>query len=800
MRLSLLSLTSPVPDGFTFEPVPDVAKLRRGVFCLYLGDANRVGSLLAALVNKVAGLIVSPSSTWDWCCSGGSLYHWSIPQAMVPLLSGLAVPYLELIDQTIRCSDQVAAQAWDLQRAAKDRVFLSRVQVEFRESMLKAERNLREAHRYLNQIIEFLPDATMVIDHDSKVIAWNKAMEEITGLSKQAIIGKGDFEYAIPFYGERRPILIDLLHFSDTELADRYNSVHRDGNGLFAEVFVPKFRGGNGAHLLGSAALLHDQDGNTIGAIETIRDITDRHHAMVQLQNAKLAAEEASQAKSQFLANVSHEIRTPLNGIIGFAELIMREPRIDKVHTMAETIVHESDILLSLVNAVLDQARIESGKMEIAYSATDLKQLLTTVSQTVEVQAKKKGIAIGVVDSEEVPRFVVADKLRVCQVLMNLMNNSVKFTQQGSAVLRTTVERRELGRVWVRFAVTDTGDGIPDEKKFLIFQRFAQVDAAATRKHGGAGLGLSIAHGLVELMGGTIGFESHLGRGSTFWFVLPFSVCEKAEGAHVLADERGEWKSSQSACMSCPILLVEDYLPNQEVARLHLEAAGYTVDIASDGVAALEHCDTKEYSLVLMDIQMPVMDGFEATRRLRRRSGWTERVVILGLSANADEKSRMECMAAGMNGLVTKPLRREAFLSEVAQRLSGTPQECHCVQPTPQREPKSLPMDYPLAVEEFAGDKPLLDSVVVGFLAMARKQLADIKGFISTGDAAAIGREAHKIKGAAANLTAMQLSEAAKVVEERGKSGDLPGIDDLFARLETELNRLCDFVSSEYRN
>ena len=637
----------------------------------------------------------------------------------------------------------------------------------------------------------------MVIDRDRKIVAWNKAMEQISGLPKQDVIGKGDFEYAIPFYGERGPILIDVLQLSDTELASRYSSVHREGNCLFAEVFVPKIRGG--AHLLGSAALLHDQDGNIIGAIETIRDITDRHQAMVLLEKAKLAAEEASQAKSQFLANVSHEIRTPLNGIIGFAELIMREPRIEKVHTMAETIVHESDILLSLVNAVLDQARIESGKMEIACSATDLKQLLTTVSQTVEVQAKRKGITLGVVDSEEVPRFVVADKLRVCQVLMNLMNNSVKFTQQGSVVLRTSVERRESGRVWVRFGVTDTGDGIPDAKKFLIFQRFAQVDAAATRKHGGAGLGLSIAHGLVELMGGTIGFESHLGQGSKFWFVLPFAVCDSAEDAHALADDRGEWKSSRSACPSCPILLVEDYLPNQEVARMHLEGAGYAVDIAGDGVAALEHCEAKEYSLVLMDIQMPVMDGYEATRRLRRRSGWTESVVILGLSANADEKSRLECLAAGMNGLVTKPLRREAFLREVAQRLSGPPKECDCVQHTPQREPAPLPMDYPLAVEEFAGDKPLLDSVVVGFLATARKQLGDMKRFISTGDAAAIGREAHKIKGASANLTAMPLSEAAEVVEESGKSGNLQGIHDLFARLEKELNRLDAFVNNEYR-
>jgi len=381
---------------------------------------------------------------------------------------------------------------------------------------------------------------------------------------------------------------------------------------------------------------------------------------------------------------------------------------------------------------------------------------------------------------------------------MNLMNNSVKFTERGSVLLRVSVDRRELEKTWVRFEVIDTGSGIPNNKRQLIFQRFAQIDAGATRKHGGAGLGLSIAHGLVELMGGIIGFDSEVGTGSTFWFVLPLSVCEKQANLQALKETNADWKVTCPNCPNCPILLVEDYVPNQEVARMHLEGAGYKVDIAGDGVAALQRCETTEYSLILMDIQMPVMDGFEATRQLRQRPGWTKSVVILGLSANADEKSRMDCMAAGMNGLVTKPLRQKTFLSEVAFRLSGTSSECDCLLTAPPKASTALPMDYNQAVQEFAGDRPLLDSVVVRFLIMARKQLTDLKGFVVAGDAAAIGREAHKIKGAAGNLTAMALSEVAKAMEEMGKSGNLFGIDALFGQLEKELDTLDVFVKNGY--
>ncbi len=923
MPFPFLSLTSPVPEGFLFEPSPNMSKLRRGAFCLYSADPGLADSLIPPWADKVFGLVVVPGALWEWRSLGPFCYQWSVPQAAIPSLASFVRPYLELIERAHTYDDTAKAQEWETQRAAQDRLFLSRVQLEFRDAMLTADKNLRDTHRYLNQIIEFLPDATLVIDRDKKVVAWNQAMENISGVKKEDIIGKGNFEYAIPFYGERRPILVDLLFLPEEEVSKKYDFVRRDGNTLLGEVFLPRMYGGKGMHLLGSASLLSDQEGNVLGAIETMRDITgrkmgelalresharldamannvpgvvfqfyarsdgslgfyylsrrasddlgiehdvtdplgfadrihtddrerflasvrnavksgeewgfegrfikpsgetvwcqilsspvlvgselvfsgvvvdvtDRHRAMEEMQRAKLVAEAASQAQSRFLSNVSHEVRTPLNGIIGFAELIMREQTIENVHAMARTVLHESDILLSLVNELLDQARIESGRMEIECVATDMKDLVETVVKTIQIQAEKKGLQLRLEISSEIPRFLLADRLRVCQVLLNLLNNSVKFTQEGMVALRMGIESREAGRIWVRFEVIDTGTGIPEDKKHMIFERFAQVDAAATRKYGGTGLGLSVSKGLVELMGGRIGFDSSFGKGSTFWFVLPLALCNEEQPALPQPETVPEKKP---ACGNCPVLLVEDYLPNQEVARMHLESAGYRVEVASNGIEALKACESKEYRLILMDVQMPEMDGFEACRLLRAKPGWTHNAVIVGLTANADEKSRRDCLSAGMDGVVTKPIRREMFLAEVARRLAGAPSEATCTVAGPKSEVSHLPMDYEQAVQEFGGEKELLENVVESFLEIARKQIDDMDGFIEACDAAAVGREAHKIKGASANITAMPLSEAAKVIEQKCKSGDMSGIKEAFAGLKKEVESLGVFAGNGY--
>jgi PAS domain S-box-containing protein len=923
----LLSLTSPAPEGFLFEPAPHASRFRRGVFCLFSDDPDGALRLLSPIVEKIFGLVVAPGSQWERSCLGNFCFRWIVPHSLIPSLSSIVIPYLELMERAHHYEDMTKAQTLDAQRATQDRVFLSRVQIEFRDAMIRADKELRDAHHYLNQIVESLPDPLIVIDRERKVTAWNMALERLTGVPKEEMIGKGDFEYAIPFYGIRRPILMDQLFLPETETKQTDAAVWREGNLIFGEDFIPNVNGGKGAYVLKSAALLYDQEGKVLGAIETIRDITDRkkmemalkenhakldamannvpgivfqffarpngsigfnyisnkaseilgishdycmlldgfgnyvhpddrqrfvqsvrkaiesasalkfegrmiknsnetvwcqvlanpvicqtelvysgvivdvtdrHKTMAQLQRAKLAAEEANQAQSRFLSNVSHEIRTPLNGIIGFTELIMQEHSVENIHAMARTSLHESEILLSLVNELLDQARIESGKMEIECAEFETNDLIETVSQTVGVLAKRKGLNIRVEASADVPLFLFGDHLRISQVLLNLMNNAMKFTQQGVITLRIVIERRELQKTWVRFSVVDTGMGIPDDKKRLIFERFAQVDAAATRKYGGTGLGLSVSRGLVELMGGTIGFESVEARGSTFWFVLPFPVKDRQRekslpcvaGPPTAAKEC----ASASTFPAAPILLVEDYPPNQEVVRRHLEAEGYIVEIVDNGKSALERCEGKKYSLILMDIQMPEMDGFEATRLLRLKSGWTRQVMIIGLTANADEKTRKDCTEAGMDGMITKPIRRQTFLAEVEKRLAGIGSS-HSTRAKPPAA-VSKPMNYEEALREFMDDKAALDEVVAQFFVSVHKQLADMDSY--DGNIAALEREAHKIKGASATLTALNLSDSAAALELKCKSGEASGINVLIDKVKKEFSALETYVKNGY--
>ena len=536
------------------------------------------------------------------------------------------------------------------------------------------------------------------------------------------------------------------------------------------------------------------------------REVVERQEANRALQEAKNKAEEASQLKSQFLFNVSHEIRTPLNGIIGFAELISRSEDLERTRMMARTVLHESDILLTLVNDVLDQAKIESGKMTLESQVVDMKDLLAGMLKTMSMAANKKGLLVALESSGDIPRFILADRLRLCQILWNLFNNAVKFTVEGSVTLRTELVDRRLDEVQIKFLIKDTGVGIPDEKKHLIFERFAQVDGASTRKYGGAGLGTSIAKGLVELMGGRIGFDSKLDEGTTFWFVLPLKVCDAAYVSQQPSFE--ERVGAQTSGVRGPILVVEDYPVNQDVVRMHMETGGYEGDFVSDGFAAVKACALKEYKIILMDIQMPDMDGYETTRQIRALGGWAALVPILGLTANADEYTHKQCLDAGMIDVMTKPIRGQVFLAMLRDVLGGKVMVSSggegvdvVGRDVVRSEDQSIKvMDYEEAVKEFAGNKVLLDTVVGRFLVQVRKQLETIAQAVTSGDGELIGREAHKIKGAAANLTAMRVSLCAKSMEEKGKASALDGMESLFVELKNEVALLEDFVKNGHKH
>jgi signal transduction histidine kinase/CheY-like chemotaxis protein len=388
-----------------------------------------------------------------------------------------------------------------------------------------------------------------------------------------------------------------------------------------------------------------------------------------ELLLAKAGAEAANRAKSEFLANMSHEIRTPMNAITGFAYLLgsgaLNEDQRDKLGKITRATQH----LLKIINDILDLAKIESGKLVLESRRFSPAEVINTVSAMVQVNAARNGVALEVF-CDDLPAYVLGDETRLRQALLNFAGNAVKFTKQGHISLRGETLTREANVVVLKFSVTDTGIGIPAAALPRMFQPFEQIDASTTRRHGGTGLGLSISRHLAAMMGGEAGVESVWGQGSTFWLTArfeaaPASAANDTDPTASLANALAALRQRQPAAR---VLLVEDDEMNREVGNEMLDAAGISVDFAEDGRQAIEQASSQHYDLILMDLQMPVMGGIEATGQLRTLANYHE-TPILALTADAFAEERSVCLAAGMNDFITKPIDPEQFYSALLRWL-----------------------------------------------------------------------------------------------------------------------------------
>ncbi len=520
----------------------------------------------------------------------------------------------------------------------------------------KAEEALLESEQRLMDIIDFLPDATLVIDREGKVVAWNKAIEAMTGILTKDMIGKGDYEYALPFYGSRQPILIDLILKADRGIESKYDHIEKKGRVLNGEAYMPNMRGGS-VYLMGSATVLYDSAGNVFGAIESIRDITEQKQAEDLLIEAKEAAEAAARSKSDFLANMSHEIRTPLNAVLGLTGLLLNSDLNAQERDYVETVRSSGNTLLSVINEILDFSKIEGGKMELECLPFHLRECIAVAVDLVKAAADQKGLVMKYGLDEAIPAYFKGDVTRLRQVLVNLLSNAVKFTHAGTIEISVTAKpiHTTNSRLYeLHFSISDTGIGIPEEKLDRLFQSFSQVDSTTTRKYGGTGLGLAISRRLVELMGGEIWVVSRPKLGSTFHFTIP---AEEAEEISIPVDScvtRAKTHPSQGKNGTLRILLAEDNAINQMVAIQMLKRLGYSADVAGNGLEVLQAIERQHYDVVLMDVQMPEMDGLVAAQEIRKL--WPRGPRIIAITAYALKGDRERCLAAGMDDYISKPI------------------------------------------------------------------------------------------------------------------------------------------------
>ena len=517
--------------------------------------------------------------------------------------------------------------------------------------LARARLEITKAKEIMDRALASMADGFLLCDADDRVVAWNARYLEMFPWLRP-VIGVGvSFESIVD-------IAAQALVPDDKDTAQRQAwremrlAQHRSGHGMFEQELTD----GSVIHVIERRT----PDG---GVVSVMRDIT---LAERELTRAKAAAEASNQAKSQFLAAMSHEIRTPLNGVLGMNSLLLKTELSEEQRSYARTIRTSGKALLTLINDILDLSRVEAGRLELVIAEFDPRRLVEDVAASVSTRAHEKGLSFNVQFQSGLPAVLLGDEGRLRQVLFNLIGNAVKFTERGSVSLDIAYRALDDGRVELKASIRDTGIGIAAYALPTLFERFIQADSGIARRYGGSGLGLAISRGLIDLMGGKIDVQTELGRGSTFCVTL---TLQRGRSLRlVVADTH--FDAARDMPTGLRILVAEDNSVNQLVIVAMLAHLGHSCEVACDGLEVLAKVTASTYDLVLMDIQMPNLDGMAAARRIRALDSSVAHIPIIALTANAMVEDRDAYLEAGMNDHVSKPVEAKELAAAIARALT----------------------------------------------------------------------------------------------------------------------------------
>ena len=678
----------------------------------------------------------------------------------------------------------------------------------------KSTEALRASEERLQEIINVMPVALFIKDPASRIIMMNRACEEQWGMSFQDLIGTDASQFFPP---EQMNVFL---------AKDREVFASRQLVSFEEDVWSAALKENRKAHTLKKPVF--DSAGNPLYLIGISIDITERKQIERELRNlnerlelrvnqrteelvsAKEQAEAANLAKSDFLANMSHEIRTPMNSILGMSQLALKAETDPKQRDYLKKIQFSGEHLLGIIDDILDFSKIDAGKLNLEMLYFDLDEVRQTLVNLVTWRVAGKGLKLTFDFDSSIPRNLCGDQLRLNQILINYINNAIKFTEQGEIIVRAKKIEESENNVLLRFEVQDTGIGISKEQKAKLFQTFQQADTSTSRKYGGSGLGLAICKRLAELMDGEVGLESQTGKGCTFWLTLRIGKggtpeLSLPEDGRERQEQAGRMLAAMAVLNGARILLAEDNPFNQQVAREFLEDGGATVCVAKSGQEALDLLRRESFDCVLMDIQMPGMDGLEATRLIRADSAIAG-ARIIAMTANASGGDRERCLAAGMDDFIGKPFKLNNFYTILAKWLPVQPQQesLFAMQPTIVADETTLAgdsdiIDLAILAELVSNDRKKVLAFALRFVESAREDIARIEEAMECNDMAAVGELGHRAKSPARMVGAVGFANLCQALENGADSGDVKHARGIVSQLRPLLGRIMEKIDNDLK-